>query len=137
MSSKLYQRYISLKIEDNNAFYLFKSGIFYIFISNDARFLSPLLNLKLTNLTPSIKKCGFPINSAQKYFDKIWELNLNVKIVDLANTKFSTDFNTYLNNQKILEIADDFLKINIDELSISQAYDVLNDLQKELRRFLL
>lgn len=137
MSSKLYQRYISLKIEDNDAFYLFKSGIFYIFISEDARVVAPLLNLKLTDLNSSIKKCGFPISGSQKYFDKIKELNLKVKMVDLVNMKFSTELDKYLNGQQILEIVNNFLKINIDELSISQAYDVLNDLQEELRKYVI
>ena len=30
--SKLYKNYISLKIQDSSKFYLFKVGIFYIFI---------------------------------------------------------------------------------------------------------
>ncbi len=51
-------------------------------------------------------------------------------MVDLVNMKFSTELDKYLNGQQILEIVNNFLKINIDELSISQAYDVLNDLQE-------
>lgn len=137
MSSKLYQKYISLKIQDNDAFYLFRSGIFYIFISNDARYLAPILNLKLTDLNSSIKKCGFPVNSSQKYFDKMRELNLNVKIVDLTDMKFSTGLDKYLNERQVFEIINSFLKINIEELSISQAFDVLNDLQKELKKYII
>lgn len=135
MSSKLYQKYISLKIQDDNTFYLFKSGIFYIFISNDARYLAPLLNLKLTDLNSSIKKCGFPVNSSQKYFQKLKKLNLNIKIVDLANMTFNTDLDKYLKYQEIFEILNKFLEINIDELSISQAFEVLNKLQSELKKY--
>lgn len=135
MSSKLYQKYISLKIQDDNTFYLFKSGIFYIFISNDARYLAPLLNLKLTDLNSSIKKCGFPVNSSQKYFQKLKKLNLNIKIVDLANMTFNTDLDKYLKYQEMFEIINKFLEINIDELSISQAFEVLNKLQNELKKY--
>ena len=135
MSSKLYQKYISLKIQDDNTFYLFKSGIFYIFISNDARYLAPLLNLKLTDLNSSIKKCGFPVNSSQKYFQKLKKLNLNIKIVDLANMTFNTDLDKYLKYQEMFEIINKFLEINIDELSISQAFEVLNKLQSELKKY--
>ncbi|MBP3831166.1 MAG: hypothetical protein ILA02_02185 [Clostridia bacterium] len=135
MSSKLYQKYISLKIQDDNTFYLFKSGIFYIFISNDARYLAPLLNLKLTNLNSSIKKCGFPVNSSQKYFQKIKELNLNVKIIDLSNMTFNTDLDKYLKYQQIFEIINTFIEINIDELSISKAFEVLYKLQNELKKY--
>lgn len=107
MSSKLYKKYLSLKIEDSSYFYLFKSGIFYIFISDDAKIISPLLNLKLTNLNSVIMKCGFPINSAEKY----------------------------LNAKELVVILGDFLNVNIDTLSISQAFDLLYDLQDKLKNF--
>lgn len=135
MSSKLYQKYISLKIEDDTAFYLFKSGIFYIFISDDARVIAPLLNLKLTDLNSSIKKCGFPANSFEKYHKKIKELNLNVKVINLTDMTLSTHLDEYLNAQQVFEIINNFLEINIDELSISQAFDVLENLQRNLRKF--
>ena len=135
MSSKLYQKYISLKIQDDNTFYLFKSGIFFIFISNDARYIAPLLNLKLTNLNSAIKKCGFPVNSSQKYFQKIKELNLNVKIVEFSNITLNIELDKYLNYQQVFELINNFLKINIDELSISQAFEVLNNLQQEFKKY--
>ena len=34
--STLYKKYLSLKIEDGDYFYLFENGIFYIFIGDDA-----------------------------------------------------------------------------------------------------
>ena len=62
MSSKLYTNYVSLKIKSPYKKYLFKSGIFYIFIDDDAKELHKLLNLKLGHLNSNIVKCGFPIN---------------------------------------------------------------------------
>lgn len=58
--SKLYEKYKSLKSENNDKLYLFKSGIFYIFLDEDAKKMSNFLNLKLTNLNESICKCRFP-----------------------------------------------------------------------------
>jgi DNA mismatch repair ATPase MutS len=91
MSSKLYQKYISLKTDDPDSKYLFKSSIFYIFISDDARIIAPILNLKLTNLNSHIKKCGFPVNSLNKYLERFKELNISIKIVDLKEITFNTN----------------------------------------------
>ncbi len=135
MSSKLYKKYLSLKIEDSSYFYLFKSGVFYIFISDDAKIISPLLNLKLTNLNSVIMKCGFPINSSEKYLKKMEELNLKVKIVTLNDDFFNCEFEKYLNTKEFVDIINDFLNINIDNLSISQAFDLLKDLQEKFKNF--
>ena len=134
MSSKLYKKYISLKIEDDSYFYLFKSGIFYIFISDDARLLSPILDLKLTNLTPVIKKCGFPENSYDKYFRRINELNLKVKVITLDDRLSNMTIDKHFDIQNIFETIEDFLKIDVNNLSISQAYDKITDFQERFRK---
>lgn len=59
MNSKLYQKYLSLKIEDSNYLYLFNSKEYYFFIANDALEVAYSLNLDLTNLNSIIMKCGF------------------------------------------------------------------------------
>ena len=61
--SKLFNNYILLKSQDCNKFYLFKSGIFYIFLDADARSMSQQFGFKLSNLNNSVVKCGFPTNS--------------------------------------------------------------------------
>lgn len=48
--SKLYQTYAALKMQNSSQLYLFKSGIFYIFLDEDAKLISTKFNLKLTNL---------------------------------------------------------------------------------------
>lgn len=136
MGSKLYKKYISLKIEDSRYFYLFKSGIFYIFISDDAKRIAPLLDLKLTNLNSVIMKCGFPVNSAEKYFKKMEELNLKIKIVTLKDESINCNLEEYLKTKELFEIADNFLNINIDNLSISQSFDVLYKLQDQLKELM-
>ena len=64
--SKLYKKYVLLKINNPKKIYLFESGIFYIFIHDDAVLMANMLNLKLTNLNSAIMKCGFPVKSADK-----------------------------------------------------------------------
>ena len=65
--SKLFDVYKRLKKEDSETLYLFKSGIFYIFLDEDAKTINKFYNLKLTYLNAEIVKCGFPLNSLQKY----------------------------------------------------------------------
>ena len=72
---KLYKKYISLKIENPNKIYLFKVGIFYIFLDDDARLMSSVLELKLTKFNSVIYKCGFPVNSSEKYFNLLKKYN--------------------------------------------------------------
>ena len=43
--------------------YLFRSGIFYIGLDEDAKKLTETLGLKLTNFDGNTVKCGFPSNS--------------------------------------------------------------------------
>lgn len=82
--SKLYSKYLSLKKETNSSkIYLFKSGIFYLFIDEDAKMMSPLLQLKLTNLNPTVLKCGFPVNSLEKYMPLLEQTGKTIEIIDL------------------------------------------------------
>lgn len=77
--SELYKKYMSLKMQDSEKLYLFKSGIFYIFIDEDAKLMSKKLNLKLSNLNPLILKCGFPISAFEKYIDLINKTDYSYK----------------------------------------------------------
>ena len=81
--SKLYDKYRKLKTSENhtpNTLYLFKTGLFFIFIDEDAKIISELLNLKLCNLNETIVKCGFPCNSLQKYLNLLKSTPYNISI---------------------------------------------------------
>ena len=65
--SSLYLKYLKEKKENEDTYYLFKVGNFYIFIDEDAKKISKVVPLKLTNLTSDILKCGFPINALERY----------------------------------------------------------------------
>lgn len=90
--SKLYNKYLELKSKNNNTFtlYLFKSGIFYIFLDKDAEIMSNLLHLKLTKLNDNIVKCGFPATHIEKYLKMIELTNYN--FVYFISTKVNTLF---------------------------------------------
>ena len=126
--SKLYKKYISLKIENPNKIYLFKVGIFYIFLDDDARLMSSVLKLKLTKLNSVIYKCGFPVNSSEKYFNLLKKYNYDICIIDEYEIYSTID--TYKSNQEIKKIALKIVSIDINSLSISDAFELLSELQK-------
>lgn len=132
--SKIYKRYIELKSSPNykeDTLFLFKSGLFFIFIDKDAKIVSNFLNLKLGLLNNSIVKCGFPINSLEKYLNLLKPTPYHIEIVNLSNNTTAQP-TQYLQNENIKSIVDEILSINIDQLSISQVYDFLYKIQNQL-----
>lgn len=131
--SKLYEMYLKLKSNQKkkeNTLYLFKSGIFFIFIDEDAKIASQLFHLKLTPLNEKVMKCGFPSNSITKYHHLFDQSPYQVKIVSTENQK-EKSMKQYLLDEHAKEMIEKILTINIDSLSISEAYDFLYFLQKE------
>ena len=122
--SKLYEVYKKLKNDDSDTVYLFRSGIFYIALDADAIFL--------TNLNPSVVKCGFPSASLDKYVSLFKSNNINFKIVE-QNTVFSAE--EYNGNKKTSDIINLIKNVNVDSLSVGDAYkfiENLKDLVKDL-----
>ena len=133
--SKLYSKYLSLKKENDFTIYLFKSGIFYLFIEDDAKTMSPLLQLKLSNLSPTVFKCGFPVTSLEKYLPLIEKIGKKVEIVDLEKnlalppkefviTKELKYFILYLSSQ------------DSNTLSIKEAYEFIDEIVTQSKKFL-
>ena len=133
MNSKLYQKYLSLKIENPVIIYLFKSQNHYFFIAEDAIKLAPLLDLDLINLNSVLKKCEFNVDNYEKYIKQIHNLKLNVKIIYLSNDIFNYNLDKCFNSCKYNELISNFLDVDINELSISQAFDLLHLLQSKFR----
>ena len=130
--SKLYSLYESLKRKDNETIYLFKSGIFYLALSDDAIYLSNRFNFKLTNLNNSIVKCGFPISSIDKYIKKFTSNNINFKLVDSTiNTIYSPK--NYQLDSHIKKLIDSIISIDTNTLSVSEAYAFIENLQEEIK----
>ena len=129
--SKLYNIYLNEKEKNRDKILLFKSGIFYIAIDKDATLLSQLLNLKLTNLNDKIQKCGFPCSSIDKYL-KLFKLhNLNIKLIEIdKNTSYSIQ--EYTESKIVKELLEKINNVNVDNLSISEAYKFIVDLKEKV-----
>ena len=124
---KLFDKYNELKKANPNKYYLFQSGIFYIFLDNDAKFMSNILQLKLTNFTPELVKCGFPINSLNKYMNIFKTLNYDVEIVNNSTNNKSSFSNQIEVEKFIKEIAN----VNTNLLSVSEAYSFINKIKAQ------
>lgn len=129
--SKLYVEYLKLKNENTDKLYLFKSGIFYIAIEDDAKKLSELFNFKLTNLNDTIMKCGFPQKRLEFYIDKLNSLNIPFEIVDLNYSKVD-NYSDYLNNNKIKDIIKSIIQIDMNNISFKESFEFLEKIKTEL-----
>lgn len=131
--SKLYNTYLELKKQDEEIIYLFKSGIFFIALDNDAYTLSRIFNFKITNLTDTVEKCGFPCSSFNKY-SKLFVLHhLKVKIIELDN-KVIYQFKDYVQTTKITELLNDIKSVDINTLSIQEAYQFIENLKDKVNK---
>lgn len=130
--SKLYNTYEELKKENSDLIYLFKSGIFFIALDKDAYTLSNIFGFKLSNFTPNIVKCGFPCSSYEKYSKLFNACNLDTKVVELSNSSTYEVVN-YEKEQKINSILDKINSIDINSLSVKDAYEFIENLQNILK----
>lgn len=134
--SKIYEKYLELKSnskKNTNTIYLFDTGLFFIFVDNDAKLVSNLLNLKLSNLNQSVVKCGFPCNSLSKYLALLKNTPYNVEIISLNTHEKPISSHTYINKKQLEPIVAEILSVKIDDLSISQAFDFLYKIQNKLK----
>lgn len=122
--SKLLNNYNELKKKDASIIYLFRVGIFYNILNEDAKLLNQELGLKITNLSPEIIKCGFPINSLNKYIEKLNKKQLKYKIIDTAPKELNID--------SYYKIINKIRKIDIDHINGVQALNILSELKKEV-----
>ncbi len=126
--SKLINTYKQLKENDSETFYLFKSGIFYIFLDEDAKKMNSILNLKLTNLNNDIVKCGFPTNSISKYINLLISNNIKFKIIDLVqNTMF--DLHSFTLNNELLNLLNLIANVDENSLSVKESYDFIEKIK--------
>ncbi|MCI8273809.1 MAG: hypothetical protein HFJ55_07015 [Clostridia bacterium] len=125
--SKLVDVYNNLKRDDPDTIFLFKQGIFIIALSDDAKLLSEKFGFKLSNFNPDIVKCGFPYSSSEKYFNLFNEENLDIKVLD---SSIIYNVSQYSLNKDIKKIFDTIRKIDINNLPVSQAYKIIEDLKE-------
>ncbi len=133
--SKLYQTYVALKVQDSTQLYLFKSGIFYIFLDDDAKLISSLFNLKLTNLNSAIMKCGFPTSQLEKYSNLFKTANLSFKIIDASDNSLYSPKDFVL-NKNLKVFLEKISSVKAYDLSISGAYDFIDKISEESKLLL-
>lgn len=131
--SKLYNTYLELKKKDEEIIYLFKSGIFFIALDDDAYTLSKFFHFKITNLTDTVVKCGFPCSSFDKYSNLFLLHNLKVKIIELSN-KIIYPLKDYTQTIIITELLNDIKSIDINTLSIQEAYQFIENLKNKVTK---
>ena len=117
-----------MKKNTENTLYLFKSGIFFICIDEDAKKASKILNLKLTNLNQDIVKCGFPIKSLEKYSNLLNLSNYSFKIIDSTLNESYTVGN-YSKNTDIRKLLLDISNIDTNTISIKEAYSFIDKIK--------
>lgn len=108
--SKLYNEYLRLKSISSNNIYLFKSGIFYIALEDDAVQLSNLFGFKLTPLNENVIKCGFRETRILYYSELLQKNNIAFKIVTASSSQISTYYN-FMRNEKLQEILKTLCKV--------------------------
>lgn len=123
--SKLLKQYNDLKNKDKDKVYLFKVGIFYNILNEDARLVSKEIGLKLTDLSPEIIKCGFPIAKLDKYTSLLEQKNINFEIV--SNPAPSSQNSPYSNIIKTIQ------DIDLNNTTFKEAFDLLYNIQQKLK----
>lgn len=123
--SKLHQTYLLKKDEDSFKYYLFKCGAFYIFLDDDAKAISEISTLKLTNLNSKVVKCGFPVIAIDRYLRIFNNLGLSIEIIDdtLDNKVMILSDEKYKKIAKILE------KIDLNNTTPIESMKILSNIK--------
>ena len=129
--SKIIKQYKELKEKDASPIYIFRIGIFYNILNEDAKILNEKLGLKLTSLSPEIIKCGFPISSLEKYTKKLNNLQLKYMVID--DLPKDTNIVDYSNNIEIKKILKKIIEIDMNNTTFQQSFNILLDIQKKLK----
>lgn len=128
--SKLLNQYNELKKKDASSVYLFRVGIFYNIINEDAKIINEKLGLKLTDLGPNISKCGFPISQLDKYIILLNKMKIKYKVLDnLPNT----NLNDYMKNVEIKKVLNKISNLDMNNTTFQQAFNILLEIQNKLK----
>lgn len=125
-SSKLYNEYLKLKDSDRDTYYLFKCGLFYIFLDDDAKNVNKVTLLKLTNHASGVVKCGFPKEKLDDYLNVFKNIGINVKIIDNIDT-----FEDY-SNKRLSKYLNKIRDIDLKDVTPMDAFNILVKLKELL-----
>ena len=133
--SKLYSKYLEQKALNPNILYLFKSGIFYMALNDDANRLSDALSLRVTNITDKLYKCCFPVSKSDYYFKTFESLNINYKIID-PSQNVVLNYAEYKDNERFNSIITNLLELDLNKTSFQDAYIILTNTIHDLKQIL-
>lgn len=133
--SKLYSKYLEQKALNPDILYLFKSGIFYMALNDDANRLSDALSLRVTNITDKLYKCCFPVSKSDYYFKTLESLNINYKIID-PSQNVVLNYAEYKDNERFNSIITNLLKLDLNKTSYQDAYIILTNTVHDLKQIL-
>ena len=122
--SKLIKQYEELKKKDSDKIYIFQVGIFYNILNEDARIVSNAIGLKLTNLSPEIIKCGFPISQKEKYTLLLKNKNIAFEFVAPTPSNQNTSYRNIINKIQDLDL---------NNTTCKEAFDILYNIQQKLK----
>lgn len=142
--SKLYKQYLDLKNSNNTKIYLFKNGIFYIALEDDAIYLAELFNLKLTNFGNTTLKCGFPEGRLDYYIELFKEKNIEYIIIENITAKSNNKTESItLNKQSNLNIEESstqyiykLANLDINNFTLKTAFDKLYDIHLKAKEII-
>lgn len=123
--SKLLKQYEELKKKDPDRIYIFRVGIFYNILNEDARLVSKEIGLKITDLSPEIIKCGFPVATLEKYTNLLSEHNIKFEVI--SNQTSSNQNTSYA------KIIQKIQNIDLDNTTCKEAFDILYMIQQNLK----
>lgn len=129
--SKLYNEYCKLKNKECEKLYIFKSGMFYIFLADDAKKISEIFGFKLTKLNEEVQKCGFPVSRLDYYIMLLKNRNLDFEIIDGNYSKIE-NYEDYINNNKLKKVVKKIVELNLDNITFKESYEILNYSKNEL-----
>lgn len=123
--SKLLKQYEELKKKNPKKVYVFRVGIFYNILNEDARLVSKELGLKLTDLGPDIIKCGFPIAKLEKYTNLLTAHKIQFEVIsNLTSSNQNTSYE---------QIIKKIQSINLENTTCKEAFDILYNIQQKLK----
>lgn len=129
--SKLLKKYNELKSKDKSKVYLFKVGIFYNIFNSDADMLSKALGLKITQLSDTLYKVGFPVSKIDKYTQLLEDKSIEFQIVD-DNVKIQNN-DEYVKLVTTNKIVKKILDIDFNNTTCIQAFNLLHSIQNDLK----
>lgn len=117
--SKIYERYLELKKQDDQKMYLFHCGNFYIFLQEDALKINEYVVLKITTFAKNVSKCGFPVNSFDKYMHVFKNHKLEIEVIEKPKEETA---------EKIIK---EITNLDLENMTPMEALNKLYEFQKK------